>query len=240
MSKFQISYTKNPDGYVDPAWLFKNKCNVNSNTYIHTGDHLDYYIWVDDLGKAVYLIFEQSNGDRDWQNNFRFAKVVYKNQKSPIKAHKGFVHVYKSANDEVMNNYLQVLGDHPSYDSIVTGWSMGGALAHLAAEDINFRTRTDTNEPNTGVKPILITFGSPQVLWGDDTVKYFRNCCSKIYNFSHIRDIVTEVPLWKWGYRVAAKVKIALNKKNPLLWFNPHTTHTHYYVDEYYDYVEYV
>ena len=235
MSKYLIPYVKNPKGFLDPAWLFANKCDVKRENYIHTGDEIDYYIWVDDVGKAIVLVFQESDGKNDWKNNFRFAKTVYNHQQSVIKAHKGFVSVYKSANDDIMKAFIEQINSHSDYDVIICGWSMGGALSVLAAEDLNYRTRPEVERPESGVKPILVTFGAPQVLWGDDSVEYVKSCCSSIYNFSHIRDIVTQVPFWKWGYRIPRKIKIALKEKNPFLWFNPWHSHTHYYKEDYYD-----
>lgn len=234
-----VKYVKNPEGYLNPAWLFENKCSIGRNNYIHTGDHIDYYVWVDDIGKAVVLVFQESDGKYDWKHNFQFAVKPYKHQKSVIKAHRGFVNTYKSANDEIMNAFIKEVVAHPTYDNIICGWSMGGALSHLAAEDFNFRTRTDKEDPNTGKKAILVTFGAPLVLWGKKTRKYFAECVAGAYNFSHIRDIVTCVPFYHWGYKVINKIKIALNEKNIFLFFNPWHCHTNYNKEEYYEGVEF-
>lgn len=49
----------------------------------------------------------------------------------------------------------------------VCGWSYGGAMAVLAAEDFNFRTGN-----NAGV----VTFGAPKPLWGRKTWQYIKSC----------------------------------------------------------------
>lgn len=234
-----VKFEKNPEGFLNPAWLFKEKCSVGRDKYIHTGDHIDYYIWVDDVGKAVVLVFQESDGKYDWKHNFQFAVKPYKHQKSVIKAHRGFVNTYKSANDEIMEAFIKECAKHPDYDFVVCGWSMGGALSHLAAEDFNFRTRCNKDDPDTGKKVILITFGSPLVLWGKKTQEYFKKCIVKAYNFSHIRDIVTEVPPYHFGYKVVNKIKIALKEWCIFRYFNPWHCHTHYYEEKYYEGIEY-
>lgn len=198
----------------------------------------EWLIDVDHNNKKIILTFEESRQKLDWVFNFIFwptmyrATNVYKNQVSPIKAHTGFVREFKSVNDEIATEILNILNEHPDYEIIIAGWSLGGAVAQLAAEDINFRTRKDVSDPNTGIKPKVVTFGSPKVFVGEDSVRYVRDCCSSIYQCAQINDIVTYcVPLPDYYHlsilihgekgRIGEKFKI---KKL----FDPYTYHCAY------------
>lgn len=71
---------------------------------------------------------------------------------------KGWADAYKSANDLIMEKLISVL--KPDYNVEICGWSYGGAVALLAAEDFYFRTK---------IKPDVITFGAPKPLFGNKT-----------------------------------------------------------------------
>jgi pimeloyl-ACP methyl ester carboxylesterase len=105
----------------------------------------------------------------------------------------GFAHVYGCVRDAIG----QVLDQHVG-DVLVTGHSLGAALATLAAADHAGRTP----------KPKLITFGSPRVgdgafaglLSGLTTIHRFVDCCDlvtrvppKAFDPSHIEDLLTSL-----------------------------------------------
>ena len=66
------------------------------------------------------------------------------------------------------------LDAHPGCYKEVFGWSLGSALAQLAAEDIYFKF---------GIKPYLYTYGSVKPFYGKDTYKFVKSCCEEVYNF---------------------------------------------------------
>jgi len=135
------------------------------------------------IDDTPYLVFQGSNSDIDWRNNFRFAVVVYKNQESKLLAHRGFVRAWKSCNDEVMNSFIE-LCNKTDKTPIITGHSFGGAMSVLASEDFYYRTKRKTN---------VITFGAPKVLWGKDSVNYVLTCAD-FTMYSQNNDIVPKCP----------------------------------------------
>lgn len=146
--------------------------------------------------KAVYLIFQESDSDIDWKNNYDFWVTVYKNQQNPLKAHRGFVKAWKSGNDEVMADFISACNENPTFQPYIIGWSHGGAISQLAVEDFYFRTKK---------KAIVYTFGSPNVWVGKKSVEYVRSCCLLVKQYAQHNDIVASVPPF---YHQLNKVKV--------------------------------
>ena len=55
---------------------------------------------------------------------------------SGIKVHNGFSKAYESISKDVSSKILYLIGQHKTASFLVTGHSLGGALATLAAVDI--------------------------------------------------------------------------------------------------------
>ena len=161
--------------------------NLIKKTHYETvGDDLDYQVLIDDAERNVYLLFEESSSKEDWRNNFRWFALPYKPYKYPeIKmwVHRGFAKVWKSGNDEVMSAFIKGCEDNPEYMPIIAGWSFGGAMAQLAAEDFYFRTKQ---------KAVVITYGAPKILFGKKTWKHFCDSVIKARQFCHVSDLVTK------------------------------------------------
>lgn len=175
--------------------------NIKRKDFIKTGIDVNYKIYVED--NKVVLVFEQALDLMDFINSARFPKVVYKNQKSMIKAMSGFVDAYKSCNDEVMSKFIGTCRKYPDYDYIISGFSFGGGLSQLACEDFNFRTRTNIEDVGSGLKAYVVTFGAPRIYEckGNEKLKnYVRACTKGIFNFSFVYDGVPVNPPKFLGY----------------------------------------
>lgn len=158
---------------------------IRESNYKKIGEDVDYRIEVNHEEKAVYLMFKGSNSGKDWKMNFSFGEEIYENQQNKLFAHKGFIKAWQSANDTIMNEYMEVCSKNPEYKPIICGHSLGGALSQLAMEDFCFRTSR---------KPVVITFGSPNV-WSKKTdMDYLKGCYESILQYAHNNDVVTKVP----------------------------------------------
>ena len=214
-----------------------------TSDWITVGAKLDYKVEVDDENKIVRLLFQESNGFLDWVHNLIYFDIryraVYSDQVSCIKSHVGFAHLYKSGNDQVMEDFIKAVEEHPNYTCVIAGWSQGGAVSQLAAEDFNFRTRTDKNDTSSGKKAHVVTFGSPKVFANDEnTMNYIRSCCASIKEVAQHNDMVTYMPPFNRFchldpdfYRVGKKLNLFFD------WFKPTIYHTSYedatlYTDE--------
>ena len=171
---------------------------IKNTQFITTGDCVDYAVVTFHDEHRIRLIFEESNGKRDWVNNFNFPIKPYKNQKNVLWYARGWAKAYKTANDEIMNKLIATYKEYPGYDVEICGWSYGGAMSLIAVEDFYFRT---------GVKCVVTTFGGPKPLFGFKTRKTVLKCCKEINQYCHRNDIVPfMVPLP--GYKMLKKVKV--------------------------------
>lgn len=200
--------------------LYKKLWSVE---YEKVGNDVDVFVDLDPVDYTLQVFFLGSNSDADWETNYDFPCKVYKHQKSCLKAHRGFVKTFKTANDIIAEKITKLTEEFsiPLEDLTVTfiGHSFGGAMAILAAEDFCYRTNK---------KPNLITFGAPKILGNKKSVKYIRSCCDEIFQFAHWNDIVTHVP--PFFYHVK---KHRLGKFNLIGLFKPSIYHLIYGDDIY-------
>lgn len=124
------------------------------------GLDVQYSIKQDDESKTVYLIFQETRSSFDWKINLLFPAKVYKK----YWIHKGYIKAWKSAKD-LMNEFIEKWIE-TNYTPVICGWSYGGAMSVLAAEEFHYLT---------GVKATIITYGAPKILYFRTTLKMFQD-----------------------------------------------------------------
>lgn len=192
--------------------------------YTKSGDDVDYAVVIKEKERSIYLIFQQSASKRDWQNNFNFPVKPYKNQESCLMVARGWGKAYKSCNDEIMQKLICAWDSRRLYDIVITGWSYGGAMAILAAEDFFHRTLR---------KPKLITFGAPKPIFGMRTLRYVLLCVQDCKQYVNRNDVVPLLPPFP-GYKQLNKIKVG-EKFNFFKLFNPAKYHCKYDKKELYE-----
>lgn len=190
---------------------------IKSSTYAKDGIDVDWFIDIDHKEQVIRLLFAQTNSRKDWIINFMFPAKLYKKQKNYFLVAYGWGKAYKSAADTIMKNINKHLQLYPKYRIEVLGYSYGGAIATIAAEDIHYRFY---------IKPDLITFGCPRVIFGRKSKKYFTSCMNEIKQFAHCNDLVTKVPPFV-GYTNLKEIKLGKNFNLKDL-FNPYIFHQIY------------
>lgn len=186
-------------------------------SYKTVGMDVDYCIIRSPNEKRIYLVFEETTSDLDWKINFTFPMKPYKNQSKIFFAHRGYVKAWKSCNDNIMEDFISSYLLADDFIPTIIGWSYGGAMAQLAAEDFFFRT---------GIKPDLITFGSPKILYGLRTRKHFRNCTNVVKEYKQVNDFVTWCVPLPFVYSIN-KIKCG-EKFNLKKIIHTEYSHTHY------------
>ena len=147
--------------------------------------------FVKNTREVILVSFQGSDGPLDWFRNLKFFKKRYSGCQR-CKIHTGFFEAYSPLRDEMLQKVNNFYQEHPK-KVLVTGHSLGGAMATLAAVDlVNARYTVD-----------LITFGTPRV--GN---KEFAQYVDRIVKGLNLRvtyknDIVTVVP--NIGYRHAGQ-----------------------------------
>lgn len=183
----------------------------------------EYQVRFDKARNCIQVIFEQTSSKSDWHVNFNFASKIYDKftfdgKLIQLKVHRGWGGMWLACQQTVRAKITALLEKHPDCFIEVFGWSLGSALAQLAAEDIYFKF---------GIKPYLYTFGSVKPFYGIDTYNFVKSCCEEAYNFYDHCDIVGYmVPFFGW--RAINHCKVKLEDFSIAKLFNPYKYHTQY------------
>ncbi|GIP16314.1 hypothetical protein J40TS1_19560 [Paenibacillus montaniterrae] len=144
-------------------------------------DH-DRYGFVLASEQNTILAFRGSSTSIDWVYDFIAQQTEYLPNKNAGQTHKGFTDIYYTLRQQVMELLSHCNADHPLY---ITGHSLGGALATLAALDIASNTSFHA--------PIVYTFGAPRV--GDPAfVRTYNYTVPVNWRFQNKYDIVPHLP----------------------------------------------
>ncbi|WP_244935627.1 lipase family protein [Paenibacillus glycanilyticus] len=148
--------------------------------------------------RSSVLAFRGSGSAVDWVSDFIAQQTTYRPVKNAGQTHKGFTDIYTTTRSQVLDLIEQLPVEKPLF---ITGHSLGGALATLAALDIA------VNTPFTA--PIVYTFGAPRV--GDTRfVKLYNNTVETHWRLQNEYDIVPHLP--------------------PLVYQSPDTKKTYFYM----------
>lgn len=169
----------------------KYKDSKKFNSKFTKKEHFDFGIidgFIAQKGKNIrVIVFRGSDEMQDWFANFFIAKkkIPYEGTNPKIRVQSGWVNEYKEIREfihEKVKDFKEV---------IVTGQSLGGAIATLCAVDIQY---------NFGIKIECLPFGSPRVgnkCFAESFIKRVPNT----QRFVHGRDLVTMFPPRLFGYR---------------------------------------
>ncbi|KAI8354197.1 lipase [Blakeslea trispora] len=151
------------------------------------------FVMRSDADKTIYLGFRGSKTASNWVTNLNTVLTDY-TAVSGTKVHQGFYNAAKSA----INSYFPViqsqLNSYPSYKVVVTGHSLGGALATFAGMELFQR------EKRLGPSNLSIyTIGQPRV--GNPAFAYYvQGTGITVSRSVNLRDIVPHVPPANFGF----------------------------------------
>lgn len=165
---------------------------IRNAKYTHTEkERVSYAYEVD--GGTLTILFEESNGERDWRNNFAFPVKPYRDMEDKWQCHGGFLRAWKDVEpalrDQIMSPAIHTI--------IIAGYSHGAAVALLCHEYCRF------NRPDCGV--MGYGFGCPRVIWG----RVRKAVKRRLLGFVVVRnkgDLVTHVPPAIFGYKHSSTV----------------------------------
>ncbi|MEM8612040.1 MAG: lipase family protein [Cyanobacteria bacterium P01_H01_bin.105] len=153
-----------------------------------------------------YVVFRGSNADRDWLTNLDFSRWsavtdavlddkqldypdVYGTSSSGVKMHTGFTKAYLAARSEIHS----IVRGSAMKHWIVTGHSLGGALAKLCAVDLQYNF-----SPKISVE--VYAFGSSRV--GNKAfAKSYNRRVPNSWRFVNGNDVVSGLPRRWQAYR---------------------------------------
>ena len=158
--------------------------------------------------RTAFVSFRGSQDLEDWLRNVDAAPEDY----APIdgfgRVHAGFQAAYRLVRDSIDANLPAACAGCDQI--LLTGHSLGGALAVLAAPDI-FR-----NMPPNTLEPGLVTFAGPRVGLSDFATSFNTaiESCFRVVNFL---DIVPHVPLAPYVH-VGAEIVVHSGGPIDLAW----------------------
>jgi triacylglycerol lipase len=135
------------------------------------------------LESAEYSViaFRGTVSALDWITDAIARQVDYRFVQGGGRTHQGITDIYTSLRTRLFAAAWSLPKDKPLY---VTGHSLGGALAVLAAPDL---------AANAGIVPAVYTFGAPRV--GDWRFRLlFNKLVPEAYRWQNAHDLVTHVP----------------------------------------------
>jgi len=152
------------------------------------------------LDDVLIIAFRGSDGKGDWRANFRFRKKreISLFPEKKCKAHNGFLDQYIMVRDEIHEETLKRIEKYNLLKIIITGHSLGGALATLCAFDLKqFGDKFGEVQ--------CVTFGSPRV-GNRHFVRLFSEMVPGSLRFVYGSDVVTKVPPVIFFYRHVEKL----------------------------------
>ncbi|KAJ7878061.1 Alpha/Beta hydrolase protein [Mycena leptocephala] len=115
----------------------------------------------DNTRKEIVVSFPATNHLADVMTDMKFRRVLFISPGIPLdmadrlSVHRGFLAVYNVVAQTVLDGVKAEFAEHPAYTIVVTGHSLGGAIASLAAPALK------SELPIAAIK--LFTFGQPRV-----------------------------------------------------------------------------
>lgn len=142
--------------------------------------------WVTGLyDKDFYIIFRGSDGKADWADNIEYKQVPYTFDHT-LQLHKGFYKdQYLLVRQQLLNEVFEYFKLRPKGRVIVSGHSLGGALAIICAYDIK--------QTCNMFEITCASFAAPRVGNAKFT-KAYKNAAINTYLFRYKNDTVTQVP----------------------------------------------
>jgi hypothetical protein len=147
----------------------------------------------DGYTNSIFVAFRGSSNLQNWLDNIQISKISPYNDKS-INVEKGFYKAYNYVKHELISNLPILAEKYNTNRLLITGHSLGAAMATLMTYDIITLFSDYTVS-------YLINFGSPRV--GNPAfVSSFNQHTNSIthYRITHYHDIVPHVPEEFLGY----------------------------------------
>ncbi len=147
--------------------------------------------------RTAFVSFRGSSDLSDWLADFDFIPSPYLPVTGFGHVHAGFQEVYQCVRDNIAANLATATAGCDQI--LVTGHSLGAALAVIAAPDI-----ARAMPPNT-IEPRLTTFGGPRVGLPDFAAAFNAaiECCFRAVNFLDIVPLVPPAPYVHVGAQIA-------------------------------------
>jgi hypothetical protein len=145
--------------------------------------------------KTIYVVFRGTRESIEWIKNTNFSQTDKEMSDGFHEIYTYFQENTKSMKNILLDTIKPELVKDPDTKVVLTGHSLGGALASLAAEDIANELAKDIKQEIPDYHPhiTLYTFASPRV--GNAAFKEtIESSCYSCYRVFNTEDLVPQVP----------------------------------------------
>jgi len=157
-------------------------------------DDLQAFVGYDTKEKQIVVSFRGSSNLIDWLDDLTYTLIPYP-WVSGGEIHEGFYLAWGEISKEVMDATTALMSKYSGSTILVTGHSLGAALAQIAA--LNFTRYAESTKNSATV--LTYTFGSPR--WGNINVAdYFGSLIGTNWRLVNVHDIVPTVPPQSFGF----------------------------------------
>ncbi|CAG7928653.1 unnamed protein product [Penicillium olsonii] len=146
------------------------------------------FIAVDDIKKAIVLAFRGSYSVRNWIADASFP-YTSTGICTGCEAELGFWGSWKAVRENIQSQLHDAFSQNSDYELIVTGHSLGAAIASLAAADLRSNGYPEAK---------MYAYAAPRVA-NAKLAKHITDQGNN-YRFTHINDPVPKLPLLAMGY----------------------------------------
>lgn len=145
------------------------------------------YIGIQSLTSKIWIVYRGTTSYTNWLDD---GEIILKSIDfcDGCKIHSGFKKCYDNTIDFVLSSLQTVTKEYPTYEIVVAGHSLGGAISTLVTSRLFIEN----------YKPLHYSFGSPRV--GNQE---FSDWVKKTFignRVTHYKDMVPHVPYESFGY----------------------------------------
>lgn len=152
--------------FVNPRFALGERIATLSEDEKKTHVPITCTIFVDHKADAILIVFPGTNDVRQIHAFVTIRKEQWLFTRPTLQVQRGFLHIYRSINDAILQALRSVMDSYPTYRVVIVGYSLGGALSRLLAYDVvSSRAANQT---------FVMTWGAPRVFNAEAALEYNR------------------------------------------------------------------
>lgn len=143
----------------------------------------------DITSKSIVVAYRGSQSIRNWFTNAQILLEPMPGWCPGCAVHVGFLDAFREEQATVVDSVTRLVKENPGYKLVITGHSLGGAIATIAATELR----------KHGLQVSLVTYGSPRV--GNEALAKFISASGANFRVTHLNDPIPRLPPLTIGYR---------------------------------------